>query len=329
MHAASNDRGTSGMRYITEESSGHLSAITGRSLHATLRAAGTQATRPKKETKRAECRLCLIAVGLLGPYMSGKLIVIADLKRRSLLIAAEIGDTEFVSHLVKSGDCSVHDRDEFGRTALHLAAANGHIDTSNLLLSLGADLWAYDKHEMVFNLEKRCMTPRGQRYASNNDMSSHYTAFSPAKSESRGPDSVSKLVSPDSRAEQHRLYDRNSLSSPPMKNAWQTVCQTTEVETVKEISVNFPNTFDEHNSPIRLKYMLVPQRSNDGEENGYQHVVSYVDPLVLKDKSDIKAGDVLLKIGDISLQAAAKTGRDGKRDWHIFIFCCFLVLDPF
>jgi len=231
----------------------------------------------------------------------------SDLKRRSLLIAAEIGDTEFVSHLIKSGDCSVHDRDELGRTALHLAAANGHIHTSDLLLSLGADLWAYDKEnktpmmlaamnnrdDMVFNLEKRCMTPRGQRYAANHEMSGQYTAFSPAKSDSGRSDGVNKPATSDSREDSH--------NSHRYQNAWQSVYQVTEVETVREVDVTLPKKFDEGRFPLRLKCAIGPTSSQDVHELQHQHVVTYIDPSVLME-GEVKVGDALLKIGQISLQ---------------------------
>ena len=69
-----------------------------------------------------------------------------ELSRRSLHIAAEIGDTDFVRKLIDSGDCYVDVPDHEGRTALHLAAAHGHIHTAEVLLSLGANIAALDKH---------------------------------------------------------------------------------------------------------------------------------------------------------------------------------------
>ena len=68
----------------------------------------------------------------------------ASNRNECLIEAAETGDTEAVSELVKSGamiECS----DLEGLSALHYAALNGHAETVTALIAAGADVNCRDE----------------------------------------------------------------------------------------------------------------------------------------------------------------------------------------
>ena len=64
-----------------------------------------------------------------------------------LLDAAFLGDVTKVKTILASGDISILDHDQNKRTALHVAASEGHHELVHLLLELRADANAKDKFE--------------------------------------------------------------------------------------------------------------------------------------------------------------------------------------
>ncbi|KAH8519975.1 hypothetical protein H0E87_001427 [Populus deltoides] len=64
----------------------------------------------------------------------------------ALLEAARYDDIEDIARLASSG-VSLDSKDSLGRTALHMAAANGHLDIVEYLVSQGVDLNAANKEK--------------------------------------------------------------------------------------------------------------------------------------------------------------------------------------
>ena len=64
----------------------------------------------------------------------------------SIHIAAERGDLSVLEYLLDAYPSTVNMRDENGRTALHYASYNGHLDAVKLLVSEGANINARGKH---------------------------------------------------------------------------------------------------------------------------------------------------------------------------------------
>ena len=60
-------------------------------------------------------------------------------------MAAQNGHTDVVSLLLSRSAGLLRIADKHGRSPLHLSAANGHYDMSQLLIGQGADIDAYDK----------------------------------------------------------------------------------------------------------------------------------------------------------------------------------------
>ena len=70
-------------------------------------------------------------------------------------MAAENGHSEVVSILLSKSTLQLHVKDKLGRTAMHLAAANGHRELISQLIGQGADINAPDevnisKHKSTF-----------------------------------------------------------------------------------------------------------------------------------------------------------------------------------
>ncbi len=65
-------------------------------------------------------------------------------KPRTVHTAAFDGDLTQVESFVKEDPSVVSHRDDEGRTPLHYAARNGHLDIVQFLLKNGADINAYD-----------------------------------------------------------------------------------------------------------------------------------------------------------------------------------------
>ncbi|KAJ6948581.1 hypothetical protein NC651_002796 [Populus alba x Populus x berolinensis] len=64
----------------------------------------------------------------------------------ALLEAARYDDIEDIASLASSG-VSLDSKDSLGRTALHMAAANGHLDIVEYLISQGVDLNSTNKEK--------------------------------------------------------------------------------------------------------------------------------------------------------------------------------------
>ena len=64
--------------------------------------------------------------------------------QRALFEACKAGQTEAALSLVRTQGADVHAQDKFGDTALHRAAAGGHVETIRaLVLDLGASVDAF------------------------------------------------------------------------------------------------------------------------------------------------------------------------------------------
>ena len=50
---------------------------------------------------------------------------------------ARINDFDSIEKLINEGECSPNDRDDFGRTALHICATYGCIEATQVLIALG------------------------------------------------------------------------------------------------------------------------------------------------------------------------------------------------
>ncbi|KAG5238558.1 ankyrin repeat-containing protein [Salix suchowensis] len=64
----------------------------------------------------------------------------------ALLEAARYDDFEDITRLASSG-ISLDSKDSLGRTALHMAAANGHLDIVEYLISQGVDINAFNEEK--------------------------------------------------------------------------------------------------------------------------------------------------------------------------------------
>eukprot|EP00730_Choanoeca_flexa_P015605 TRINITY_DN7199_c0_g1_i2.p1 TRINITY_DN7199_c0_g1~~TRINITY_DN7199_c0_g1_i2.p1 ORF type:complete len:481 (+),score=110.18 TRINITY_DN7199_c0_g1_i2:50-1492(+) len=119
-----------------------------------------------------------------------KQTVLSTIPRVQLLIhAASTGDLEQCKLLVEAGDVDVNEVDHDGRTALHLALAEGHADVAEYLLSQGADADVKDKTGS---------TPRSE--ALNSDLSDLLPA--PRSPKIVGSRMVSRTTSVDARLAQ-------------------------------------------------------------------------------------------------------------------------------
>lgn len=72
---------------------------------------------------------------------------------RGIWTAAQYGELDRVVKILKSGT-AIDARDNFGYTALHYAARNGHVDVCKLLLQMGADINAITKSGCVTALHR-------------------------------------------------------------------------------------------------------------------------------------------------------------------------------
>ena len=92
------------------------------------------------------------------PEVLDKAIIFTDLKTvkhvidngafistRHMAIAISRGKTDVVKLFLEKVPSLIYVKDEYKRTPLHMAAADGYIDIASLLISFGADLNAKDK----------------------------------------------------------------------------------------------------------------------------------------------------------------------------------------
>ena len=71
-------------------------------------------------------------------------MIIATINSMDLFELAKINNFELIEKLVKDNDCNVDDKDDFGRTALHICSTFGCVESCQKLISLGADLTIQD-----------------------------------------------------------------------------------------------------------------------------------------------------------------------------------------